>query len=55
MTYLEQYLSEHSCSEQDFKTHQEDYDGFCPEDVGEYCPDTNISCYECWRREISTI
>lgn len=55
MTYLEQYLKEHKCSEEDFRIHQEDYDGFCPPDVGMDECVFGGSCIDCWKREMLTI
>lgn len=53
MTYLEAYLTEHKCSEKDFWEDQEDYDGFCPPNVGvvDECA-FDGTCEECWKREI---
>lgn len=53
MTYLEQYLLEHKCTVRDFNIDQEDYDGFCPPDVGvlDGCA-FDGDCFDCWRRQI---
>lgn len=55
MTYLEEYLKEHNCSEKDFWIDQEDYDGFCPSDVGVDECVFDGTCEGCWKREISNI
>lgn len=53
MTYLEKYLEEHKCSEKEFREAQEDYDGFCPSDIGmDGCLNPEMDCLECWNRNI---
>lgn len=53
MTYLEEYLKENNCMEDDFWVHQLCVDGFCPRDVdGDECLHMDISCEKCWKREI---
>lgn len=53
MTYLEEYLNEHKTNMQGFLTAQEDYDGFCPRDIGIDDDCTGVeNCLKCWNREI---
>lgn len=52
MTYLEEYLTEHQCTVEQFYIDQEDYDGFCPDidyGEGEGCLG---DCELCWNSEI---
>jgi hypothetical protein len=51
MTYLEEYFTEYHMDMRDFLILQEDYDGFCPRDMGmDDC--TGMKCIDCWNREI---
>ena len=54
MTYLEEYFIEYHTDMQGFLESQEDYDGFCPRDIGIIDSCTGMECMDCWNREIYT-
>lgn len=56
MTHLEHYMKKYKYqSIEEFNTAQEDFDGFCPEDVGvsDCCIREDKNCKACWNREYS--